>query len=85
MGWVSPINGQADNVSFVHASQGCLMVCAKRQEKVLPAAVINEFLNEKVEAIQDAEGRTVGRKERQSLKDDVMMELLPKAFTRSRR
>ena len=84
VGWVSPINGQADNVSFVHASQGCLMVCAKRQEKVLPAAVINEFLNEKVEAIQDAEGRTPGRKERQSLKDDVMMELLPKAFTRSR-
>lgn len=84
MGWVSPINGQAENVSFVHASQGYLMVCAKRQEKVLPAAVINEFLAEKVEAMQEAEGRAIGRKERQSLKDDVIMELLPKAFTRSR-
>ena len=59
------------------------MICAKRQEKVLPAAVVNEFLAEKVEAIQEAEGRTIGRKERQSLKDDVIMELLPKAFTRS--
>ncbi|MEW8420143.1 MAG: recombination-associated protein RdgC [Candidatus Thiodiazotropha endolucinida] len=84
MGWVSPVNGQTENASFVHASQGYFMICAKRQEKVLPAAVINEFLADKVEAIQEAEGRTVGRKERQSLKDEVMMELLPKAFTRSR-
>lgn len=84
MGWVSPISGQAENDPFVHACQGYLMICAKRQEKVLPAGVINEFLAEKVEAIQEAEGRTVGRKERQSLKDDVVMELLPKAFTRSR-
>lgn len=84
MGWVSPITGQANSDTFIHASQGYLMVCAKRQEKVLPAAVINEFLADKVEAIEEAEGRTVGRKERQDLKDDVIMELLPKAFTRSR-
>lgn len=83
MGWVSPINKQSENEPFVHTSQGYMMICAKRQEKVLPAAVINEFLAEKVEVIQEAEGRSVGRKERQSLKDDVMMELLPKAFTRS--
>ncbi len=84
MGWVSPITGQTENAAFVHASQGYFMVCVKKQEKVLPAAVINEFLAEKVAAIQEAEGRSVGRKERQSLKDDVIMELLPKAFTRSR-
>ncbi len=89
VGWVSPlhskrnINASDKSESLVHASQGYLMVCAKKQEKVLPAAVINEALEEKVAAITEAEGRPVGRKERQSLKDDVMMELLPKAFTRS--
>ncbi|MFT5420509.1 MAG: recombination associated protein RdgC [Candidatus Endobugula sp.] len=81
-GWVSPLTGEAD-VSLVHACQGFLMLCAKKQEKVLPAAVINEALDEKVAVITEAEGRPVGRTERQSLRDDVMMDLLPKAFTRS--
>jgi len=83
MGWVSPITGQVEASGFAHASQNYLMVCAKRQEKVLPAAVVNEFLAEKVNAIQDAEDRKVGRKQRLQLKDEVMMDLLPRAFTRS--
>jgi recombination associated protein RdgC len=83
-GWVSPIDHRADSdCGFVHASQDYLMVCAKKQEKVLPAAVLNEAVDEKAAAISEAEGRSVGRKERQSLKDDVILELLPRAFTRS--
>ena len=81
-GWVSPLTGEAD-VGLVHAVQGYMMICAKKQEKVLPAAVINEALDEKVAEITEAEGRPVSRKERQDLKDDVIMALLPRAFTRS--
>lgn len=86
-GWVPPVeSGATDEAGeLVHTSQGYMMVCAKKQEKVLPAAVVNEALAEKVAAITEAEGRPVGRKERQSLKDDVMMDLLPRAFTRSSR
>lgn len=83
-GWVSPSqlkNSEDDNL--VHASQGCLMICAKKQEKVLPAAVINEALEERVAEISAAEGRSIYRKERQALKDDVITTLLPRAFTRS--
>lgn len=84
MGWVSPVTGRVEDGPFVHSSQGYTMICAKRQEKVLPSAVVNDALVDKVEAIEHAEGRKVGRKERQSLKDDVVMELLPRAFSRSR-
>lgn len=82
-GWVSPTNPKQDDGDWVHACQDYLMVCAKKQEKVLPTAVINETLEEKIAVITEAEGRPVLRKERQQLKDDVIMELLPKAFTRS--
>lgn len=83
-GWVSPLDHQSDSDSgFVHPSQNYLMICAKKQEKVLPAAVINEVLDEKVADISESEGRPVSRKERQALKDDVVMDLLPRAFTRS--
>jgi recombination associated protein RdgC len=83
-GWVSPITGQNEgDENLVHACQDYLMVCAKKQEKVLPASVVNEVVKDRADAIAEAEGRSVSRKERQALKDDVMMELLPKAFTRS--
>jgi len=83
-GWVSPSQPKhADDDNLVHASQGYLLICAKKQEKVLPASVINEALEERVAEISEAEGRSIYRKERQALKDDVIMALLPRAFTRS--
>ena len=74
-GWVPPL-GDPEG-SFVHSANGYIMVTAKRQDKVLPAAVINEVLQEKVEEIQERDGRKVGRKERQELKDEVTFTLLP--------
>ena len=80
-GWIPPLG--ENGVEYVHATNGYLMICGQRQERVLPAAVINDVVNEQVKAIQDKEGRPVGRKERQNLKEEAMFDLLPRAFTRS--
>lgn len=68
---------------FVHVTNGYIMICAKKQEKILPGGVVKEQLEEKVQAIKDAESRPVSRKERDTLKDEIIFSLLPKAFTRS--
>lgn len=80
-GWFPPLghNGK----SLVHAANGYIMLCAKKQERVLPAAVINEALEEKVRKIQEDESRSVGRKEKQTLKEEIQFDLLPRALTRS--
>ncbi|MFA7555454.1 MAG: recombination-associated protein RdgC [Spongiibacteraceae bacterium] len=80
-GWVPPLGHHG--TEFVHATGGYMMICAKRQEKVLPAAVINEKVADKALEIQTAESRSVGRKERQNMKEEITFELLPRAFTRS--
>lgn len=80
-GWVPPLGHHGTD--FVHAANGFVMVCAKKQDKLLPAAVINEMVAEKIVDIQASEGRAVGRKERQNLKDDVILELLPRALVKS--
>ncbi len=80
-GWVPPLGRHGSE--YVHAANGYMMICAKRQEKILPAAVVNETLEQKVADIGDDEGRSVGRKERQTLKDEVIFSLLPKAFSKS--
>jgi recombination associated protein RdgC len=80
-GWVEPL-GQP-GTEYIHAANGFIMICAKRQEKVLPAAVINETVAEQIKVLQDKEGRPVGRKERQNLKEEALFTLLPRAFSRS--
>ncbi len=60
-------------------------VALKRSDKVLPAAVIREFVDEKIADIQEHENRTVGRKEKNELKEQITDTLLPRAFTRSSR
>ena len=83
LGWVPPLGDP--QASLVHAANGCLMMCARRQEKLLPAAVVNEELAERLEEIEAREGRRVGGKERQRLRDEVLQDFLPRAFTRSQR
>jgi len=81
LGWTPPLGRFGSQ--YVHETNGYMMVCAKRQEKVLPPAVINEELEERLLAIEENEDRKVGRKERTQLKDEIMFELLPRAFSRS--
>lgn len=57
----------------------------KREERVLPGAVIKTALDEKIAKIEAEEARKVGRKEKQELKEQITDELLPRAFTRASR
>ena len=50
---------------------------------MLPAAVVREILDERIAEIQNAEARSIGRKEKQEMKEQITDELLPKAFVRS--
>lgn len=80
-GFVPPLGRQG--TEYFHATNGYVMICAKKQEKIIPSSVINEQLEEKALAISEAESRSVGRKERQTLKDEIIFSMLPKAFAKS--
>lgn len=82
-GWTSPIgkNGQ----QLVHSSNGFMMLCGKKEERVLPASVLNEMVQEKIQDTEEKQGRKLGKKERTTIKDELIFELLPKAFTFSRK
>lgn len=81
IGWVPPLgrHGQA----LVHPADGRLMFCMRREERILPPAVVRESLEERIEQIETEEGRPVGRKEKSRLRDEIVVDLLPRAFTRS--
>lgn len=68
---------------YCHPCQHLLFFAVKRQEKILPAAVINEEMQPKLEAMEQEKGRPLSRKEKQSLKEELQQSLLPRAFSRS--
>ena len=83
VGFAAPASFQPQEMVF--AAQNTWRVALKKEEKVLPAAVVRDILDDKVQEIQNAEGRNVGRKEKQELKEQITDDLLPRAFTRSSR
>lgn len=79
-GWSSPLGNKGP---FCLAANGCFLLCLRREDKILPASVVNDLLTERVEQLESEEMRTLSRREKRMLKDDIYHELLPKAFTRS--
>ena len=83
-GFVPPV-GRGDDAAMTHIVNACTLVTVASEEKLLPAAVINDELQRKVQKIAEEEGRKVGGRERKRMKEDLLNELLPRAFVRSSR
>ena len=81
LGWVSPLGREGEMLSHVQGNY--LMLCCQKQERLLPAAVINEATDEKVAELEERQGRKIYRKEKRQIRDDVFVTLLPRAFTRN--
>ena len=84
-GWTSPIGRASDLLVNADSSNRYLMICAKKQEKLLPAQVLSELLQEKINEIEDREARRLPAKERSRIRDELIFELLPRAFSFSRK
>ncbi|MCQ8127463.1 recombination-associated protein RdgC [Methylomonas rivi] len=82
-GWTAPLGRTSD--ALVHANNGFMMICAKKEEKVIPASVINEMLQDKISEIEEREARKLAGKERTRIKDELIFDLLPRAFSFSKK
>ncbi|HGM9735294.1 TPA: recombination-associated protein RdgC [Proteus mirabilis] len=79
-GWVSPLGNQGEMLTHVAGNQ--ILLCLRKEEKILPSTVIKETLQEKIEKLESEQGRKLKKTEKATLKDEVIHSLLPRAFSK---
>ncbi|MCJ8318519.1 MAG: recombination-associated protein RdgC [Colwellia sp.] len=79
-GWVNALGKHGETA--VHSGNGNFLLCARKEEKILPAPVIKDMVEAKIALLETEQSRTATKKEREQFKEDIIFELLPRAFSR---
>ncbi|MDC6112109.1 recombination-associated protein RdgC [Serratia rubidaea] len=79
-GWVSPMGSHSD--ALTHVVNGQIIICARKEEKILPSPVIKQALQAKIDQLESEQHRKLKKTEKDALKDEVLHSLLPRAFSR---
>jgi recombination associated protein RdgC len=80
MGWTSPFR---NSDMLFHKTDNRIWLVLKKQERILPASVVNNELADKVAQIEKETGSPVPKKQQSDLKQEIVHRLLPQAFTKN--
>jgi recombination associated protein RdgC len=75
-GWVSP----RDDGALVYEMNGQMLLRLRTEKKLLPTTVINQASRARASEIEEQQGYKPGRKQMKEIKEQMTMELLPRAF-----
>ncbi|RPE81827.1 recombination associated protein RdgC [Vulcaniibacterium tengchongense] len=82
-GFISPFGRDAEALS--HRQGDALWLAVGGEDKILPGSVVNDLLQKKLAEIEQKEGRKPGGRTRKRIKDELIADLLPRAFVKPSR
>jgi recombination associated protein RdgC len=82
-GFISPFGRDAEALS--HRQGEALWLTVGGEDRLLPGSVVNDLLAKKLAQIEQKEGRKPGGRTRKRIKDELITDLLPRAFIKPSR
>lgn len=79
-GFVSPFG--RDSEVFAAQQGDAIWLTVGGEDKILPGSVVNDLLAKKLDEVEQKEGRRPGGRTRKRIKDELITELLPRAFVK---
>lgn len=79
-GFVSPLGGEEE--ALTRTLDGCSLFLLGQEDKLLPAAVVGAETQRRARELAEREGETLSARRRRALKQEVVEELLPRAFSK---
>lgn len=79
-GFVSPFGEQGE--VFHHRVGDAILITLGSEERILPPKAVERALRERVAEIEEREGRSLGARARKRLKEEVVLDMIPRAFTK---
>ena len=71
--------------TLAHQANGQYLLTLQKQEKILPGKVVKQHLDARIAKLETEQGRKLKKTEKDSLKDEVLHSLLPRAFPKDSR
>lgn len=81
-GFVSPFGQNAQDEALMHRVGDAIWLTVGGEDRLLPSSVVNDLLQKKLAQAEETQGRKPGSRMRKQMKDDLIAELLPRAFVR---
>lgn len=78
-GWSEPLH---DTGLLAYQASGHILLVSCKEEKILPAYAVNRKLAERLAELEEKEQRKLKKTEKLALKDAVISEMLPHAFSK---
>lgn len=83
MGFTAPCDHST--AELAHHVAGHTLICLETEDRLLPASVVADEVEQRAIDLEKSQGYKPGRKQMAEIKERVTEELLPKAFTQKRR
>ena len=82
-GFVPPFGREGE--AFSHRVGQSAWITLGGEDRLLPSSVVNDMLAKRIAEVEEKQGRRPGGRMRKQMKDDLVHELLPRAFVRPSR
>jgi len=82
-GFISPYG--RDKEVLIHENADFAWFELGGREKVLPGSVVKEACDVKFKLVKERTGKNPGKRQREQIRDDVLLDLLPRAFEKGSR